>query len=203
MKSTIICSKIPNYNDGINLWINIPHKKEPQYFGLLFKDKKENKYVIAWNGKLDFSRLDEAVLHTLPSILLQQEINMEQNNSLIFATFFTQNGPDENDECFETYSHKKRKKLVQKPNIAFARYDISCTHPIIEYGLTAENPNHPENLNSFTEFAVKQPITKKPMTLDFFDWILSNHYKIPETFSKESVYSEASVDKINNYILKK
>jgi hypothetical protein len=201
------CVKIAN-NDcfGESYLVNSGRKDitNTDYLNFCFLYIGPNYYTLAWNGEVDFYNLEKIALTQLPN-----KLDMEISSAGVFDTdiflidcsliitaeedrlvkYRFGDNPGRDDYATAIKNHRR---------ISFARYNVhnKLKSQLSGFSFSAENFRNVRCKRSFTEIAVRQPISHKLKT-DLLEWILHNH-KDTSRFSGLNVNN--GLQKINECI---
>ncbi len=146
---------------------------ESLHFGFLYLTPAT--YTLAWNGLLDFGRVDAEAAGFLYQRLDEQKKSFLEISHYRFETMvsliirdrlfkYTLNDPNQRNQY--------REMLRDGGSISFIRYDFIVRESPLRFSFTAENPhNTPAN---DCELAVMLP-RSQPISEGLLRWVISHH----------------------------
>lgn len=182
-------------NDHFSFMMVIPKKGyvPKKNFGYFYSNS--NVYSVTWDGDIDFSKIHNTALRTLPSLFRfptggeQFENTLKSPKESIHVNMMIRSPEGKTRKTFDLSSEDSRRvyfSYLHNYNlISFVRYDVTLqiatrSH---SYSVTAVNPKakHLPNasasdleLKVFPELGFMLPI-KSPFTIDMFKWIVEHH----------------------------
>jgi len=153
-------------------------KQKNKAFGFIFLSEKN--YTLGWDGKIDFSKLEDIALQKVKSLFSLEvpvkTIAIKPNvKSYIGYSSKDKSGLLEFDYNKKTQSELLMYDFLLKNSniINFARYDIDSGN--FNYTFTAENNENADVKKSgYSEITIKQPYSQS-FTSSLFNWILETH----------------------------
>ena len=151
--------------------------------------------TLGWQGKFDFSSLDQEALGRLPSVIepgwIPKNTEDTARVSLILRAQELMRFDLTQSEQYQQY----RQVIENAKGVSFVRYDVqNIARPLpLQYSFTAENPNWQSSLNGELTILVSR---LQQWTEDLVGWVFEHH--IAGRDLQEQLDPEAMVTTLSN-----